>query len=59
MDLPYTIESIKGPDGKPSKLNLDHEMARMAKNNLLYEASVQLLSKKFEALKNVIQDGGR
>jgi len=58
-DVSYTIKTKMGPDGKPAKLDLDHEMARMAKNNLLYEASVQLLSKKFEALKNAIQDGGR
>ena len=30
-------------------------MTRMAQNNLLFEASVQLLSKKFEALKSVIR----
>lgn len=55
-DLPYTIETTTGGKGKPG---IDHEMARMAKNNLLYEASVQLLSKKFQALKEAIQDGGR
>lgn len=58
-ELAYTIETKTGPGGRPGKLDLDHEMARMAKNNLLYEASVQLLSKKFQALKDAIQDGGR
>ena len=58
-DLPYTIEAKTGPGGRPAKLNIDHEMSRMAKNNLLYEASVQLLSKKFQALKDAIQNGGR
>jgi flagellar basal-body rod protein FlgB len=48
----YTIEKI-ADDMK--SFSLDREMARMAKNNLLYEASVNLLAKKFESLKNVIE----
>jgi flagellar basal-body rod protein FlgB len=40
--------------GKPNELNIDSEMAKMAKNNLMYEASTRLLSKKFELLKAVI-----
>jgi flagellar basal-body rod protein FlgB len=46
-------------DGKPNELNIDNEMAKMAQNNLLYEASVKLLSKKFEALKTVITESRR
>ena len=41
------------------KLNIDREMARMMQNNLLYEASARLLSKKFEALKTAIDSGRR
>ena len=41
------------------KLNLDTEMAKMAQNNLLYEATSRLLAKKFEALKTVIDAGRR
>jgi flagellar basal-body rod protein FlgB len=53
-DRVYTVESY-GPDSTGSnRLNLDREMAKMAKNNLLYEASVTLLSKKFQSLKDVI-----
>lgn len=38
-------------------LNLDKEMAKMMRNNLLYEASAKLLSKKFKALRNAIESG--
>lgn len=41
--------------GKPNELNIDKEMAKMSQNNLLYEVSTRLLSKKFEALKAVIE----
>ncbi|MGD9156989.1 MAG: flagellar basal body rod protein FlgB [Desulfobacteraceae bacterium] len=40
--------------GKPNELNIDTEMAKMSQNNLMYEASTRLLSKKFELLKAVI-----
>ena len=52
----YTIETYSERSERP---NLDREMARLAENNLLYEASVTLLSKKFQALKEVIQSGRR
>ncbi len=41
--------------GKPNELNIDNEMAKMSQNNLLYETSTRLLSKKFELLKAVIE----
>ena len=50
----YTIEKLGA--GREA-FSLDREMARMAKNNLLYEASVKLLSKKFDALKTAIEAG--
>lgn len=43
--------------GEPNELNIDSEMAKMSQNNLLYEVSTRLLSKKFEALKTVIESG--
>lgn len=46
------------PEGKPNELNLDKEMAKMAENNLLYEASVKLLSRRLDDLKTVITGGG-
>lgn len=42
-----------------NRLDIDWEMTQMMENNLLYEASTRLLSKKFEALKTVIDSGRR
>jgi flagellar basal-body rod protein FlgB len=52
----YSIEKMGENMGS---FSLDREMAHMAKNNLLYEASVKLLAKKFESLRNVIEAGRR
>jgi len=52
------VEQVEGFMGD-KELDLDLEMAKMAKNNLLYEATVQMLSKKFEKLKMVIEEGRR
>lgn len=38
-------------------LQIDKEMAKMAKNNLLYEATVKMLSNKFDLLKTAIGGG--
>ena len=63
--LSQPIESIKGSfpiyevetsgNGDSSQLNLDMEMAKMMRNNLLYDASAKLLSKKFKALRTAIE----
>lgn len=42
-----------------SQVDLDREMTKMAKNNLMYEATVRMLSKKFDELKAVIEEGRR
>ena len=55
----YTVETYEADVTGSKRLDLDREMAKMAKNNLLYEASVTLLSKKFQALKDVIDAGRR
>jgi flagellar basal-body rod protein FlgB len=52
----YTIETY-GPGS--GRRDLDREMARLAENNLLYEASATLLSRKFQSLKEVIASGRR
>ena len=54
MNESYNPYHLVREHGKPNELNIDTEMAKMAQNNLLYEASAKLLSKKFEALKTVI-----
>jgi len=51
----YTVGPMESAGVGEEKLNIDREMARMAQNNLLFEASVQLLSRKFEALKTAIR----
>lgn len=38
---------------------LDQEMAKLAENNLMFQAGVKALIAKFEGLKTVIQEGGR
>lgn len=66
--LPQERESLPEPvlraSGDPaaggtSPLNLDREMARMAQNNLRYEADIRLLAKKFEALRLAIEERRR
>ena len=38
-------------------VNIDKEMANLSENNLMYNALAQIISKKFQGLKNVIQGG--
>ncbi len=55
----YTVEPYTADVSGSDRLQLDREMAKMAKNNLLYEASVTLLSRKFRSLRDVIEAGRR
>lgn len=57
MDNSYNPYKLVREYGNPNELNIDNEMAKMAQNNLMYEASTRLLSKKFELLKAVIDSG--
>ena len=41
------------------QLDLDKEMARLAKNSLAYEVTVQLISKKLAGLRLAISEGGK
>ena len=54
MENSYNPYQLVREYGKPNELNIDSEMAKMSQNNLMYEASTRLLSKKFELLKAVI-----
>jgi flagellar basal-body rod protein FlgB len=38
-------------------VNVEHEMAKLAENTLLYQAGTELLSAKFRILKNAIREG--
>jgi flagellar basal-body rod protein FlgB len=40
-------------------VNIDQEMANLAENNLMFQAGVQALVKKLEALKATISEGGK
>lgn len=40
-----------------NSVDIDKEMAKMAENSLMYNASAQILSKKFQGLKNAIEGG--
>lgn len=56
MERSYIIETYdSGPDGG----GLDKQMANLAQNNLLFEASATLLSRRFQMLKEVIGSGRR
>jgi flagellar basal-body rod protein FlgB len=41
--------------GESNELNLDMEMAKMMRNNLLYDASAKLIAKKFKSLRSAIE----
>ncbi len=47
------IETLPHSDG----VNIDQEMAKLAENNLMFQAGIQSLMKKFEALKVTITEG--
>jgi flagellar basal-body rod protein FlgB len=47
------VESQPGEEG----VNIDQEMAKLAENNLMFQAGVQSLVKKIEALKMTISEG--
>ena len=55
----FEMHPMERPLTGSTRLNIEVEMAKMAQNNLLYEASATLLSKKFEALKTAIESGRR
>lgn len=40
-------------------VHLDIEMSRLAENNIMFNAMVKLLNKKFEKLRSVITEGAR
>jgi flagellar basal-body rod protein FlgB len=57
FDLNHGIAISIQPEGKES--NVDQEMARLAENQLVFQAGVQMLLKKLEALRITIQEGGK
>ena len=52
------VESpAKTPGKDGNAVELENEMGRMAENQIMFNASVQMLSKKFEGLRNAIKEG--
>jgi flagellar basal-body rod protein FlgB len=52
--------SIYGRDDQGNDLiDIDQEMTKLAKNHLLYNTTVQMLSTAFEGLKYAISEGGQ
>lgn len=61
-----TLNSVTGtvvesPSKTPGKdgnaVELENEMSRLAENQVMFNASVQMLTKKFEGLKTAIREG--
>jgi flagellar basal-body rod protein FlgB len=52
-----TVGGFSVETKKTAGIDMDNEMANMAKNNLLYEANTRLLTKKLQALKAAIKGG--
>jgi flagellar basal-body rod protein FlgB len=57
--FPESLERSMEPETSSEEVSLDQEMAHLAENNLMFQAGVQTLVKKLEALKATILDGGR
>ncbi len=45
--------------GTPNNVSLEEEMTILMENQLLYESTLQALSKELERLKEIITEGGR
>lgn len=58
-DVQGTVEeapaSISGRDG--NRVDIEREMGKLAENQILYNASIQILAKKFEGLKYAVKGG--
>lgn len=53
--LENTPSKSTGKDG--NGVDIDREMGKLVENQILYNASIQVLSKKFEGLKTAIKGG--
>lgn len=53
--LEHTPSKSTGKDG--NGVDIDREMGKLVENQILYNASIQVLSKKFECLKTAIKGG--
>ncbi len=57
VQVPVSEEITLRGDG--NTVDMEREMSNMAANQLLYKISAQIVSKKFQSIRNVIQGGKR
>jgi flagellar basal-body rod protein FlgB len=50
-----TPAATPGKDG--NAVELENEMSRMMENQIMYNASIQILAKKFEGIKSALREG--
>ncbi len=55
-DPPFPQDFSAEVESGPEEVDIDQQMAKLAENNLMFQAGVQALIKKFEALKNTIEE---
>ncbi len=51
------VKNSSGADYDNNNVNAEMEMARMAENTIVYNASAQILTAKFKGLKSAIREG--
>jgi flagellar basal-body rod protein FlgB len=56
--LPAEMEEDSGIESTQESVDIDREMAKLADNNIMFQAGIQSLAKKFEALRFTITDSG-
>lgn len=64
---PIRLTTVRSDDGSGSHVerrdgntvDLDREMAAMAENSLMYSLSAQIVAKKFQSLRNIIEGGNK
>jgi flagellar basal-body rod protein FlgB len=54
--LPESMDTEIMAETVPGGVNIDQEMAKLAENNMRFQAEVQALLKKFEALRTTISE---
>lgn len=50
-------ETTKAIGLDQNSVNVDQEMANLAENSIMYNATVQIIGSKFKALKNAVREG--
>lgn len=53
------VKDLNNLRGDGNTVDMDREMSNLASNQLLYRVTAQILSKKFQGLKSIIQGGNK